>query len=728
MWSLDIETTSALGFPNVDDPQEEVLLITLQDMNTKDIITFGAKSYTPKQKNVNYIECTSEYDLLSRFMAWWTHVYPDVVTGWNISGFDIPYLVTRIERVLGEKQKNSLSPWNRVNRRISHDKTGREFTECTLLGINILDYMNIYKSPVLNAKNCKQESFRLDYIANLVLGVGKLDNPYNTFLEFYTNDWELFVDYNIRDTELVSQLEDECSLIELIFLMAYDSHACYEDCELQVRLWDVIIYNHLNKDNIVVPLLVRDDKSEKFEGAYVKEPIPGSYDWVVSYDLTSLYPSIIRLLNISPETLQENRHPSINVQKLLDRTVNMTGYEDYAVAANGSLYRKDFHGFMPRLINKVFQERKMYKNKMLECQKEYQKNPSDRLKKQITHWNNFQMARKICANSLYGALGNNFFRHYKLANAEAVTTTGQYIIKTAEKEFNNILNKMCGTTNENYVVAVDTDSNYLNLGPLMNKVFGDNKPDTDKMIDILDKFCEDKLSPYIADRYREVAEYLNAYENTLHMKRECISNRAVWTAKKRYIMNVYDDEGVRLAKPKLKVMGIECVRSSTPTVVRGYIKKGLEIIMNNTESDLIQFIEQKRNEFMQLSIEDVASPRTVNNMDKFTDPSTLYKKSTPQHVRAALLHNLMVRKLNISNKYMDLRDGDKMKFVRLLIPNPLKEDVIGFANEWPNEFGLDKWVDYPLMFEKTFLDPIKSILSVVGWSTEKKSSLEDFFS
>jgi DNA polymerase elongation subunit (family B) len=725
-WTLDIETTAKYGFPRVDNPEEEVILITLQNYNTKQIISFGWHDYTPSQENVNYIHCKNEYQLLSSFISWWSEFYPDVVTGWNLIQFDIPYLCARIERVLGEKEMKKLSPWKRVSRSTSHNKFGQEFIEYNLTGINVLDYLEIFRSPVFNAE--RHESYRLDYVANVILGVGKLDNPYDTFQQFIDNDPDRFVDYNIRDVELVDRLEDELALLNLIYLMAYDSHACYDDCQYQVRLWDIIVYNHLLNQKKVVPLLTREDKAEKFDGAYVKEPTPGSYKYVVSYDMTALYPSIIRMLNISPETLMDKRHPSVNIHKLVNKEVDMSEYKDFAVAANGALYRIEVYGMMPYLVTKVFKERKEYKNKMLECKKRYEKNPTPELKKEVTKWDNWQKVRKVCANSLYGALGNAYFRHYKLANAEAVTTTGQVVIKWAEKKFNDYLNKICGTENEDYVIAVDTDSNYLNLEPIFKKVFGNEIPPAEKMVDIMDRFCEEKLSPYIESCHKELAEYLNCYENTLNQKRECIADKAIWTAKKRYIMNVWDSEGVRYKEPKLKIMGIECVRSSTPKVVRKYIEDALKLIMNKTEDDLIEFIEVKRNEFNRLPVEDIAAPRTVNNIDKFKDHTTLYKKATPIHVRASILHNYLIETKHLDKKYTPLNNGDKMKFVFLKTPNPIRENVIGFINEFPPEFGLTNWVDRDIMFEKNFLDPMKVILDTIGWNTEKKISIEDFFS
>jgi len=614
---------------------------------------------------------------------------------------------------------------------------GRRVQVFDIAGVSIIDYLDIYKKFTYT----NRESYRLDVIANIELGAKKLDHSeFDTFRDFYTGNWQKFVDYNLVDVDLVDQLEEKMKLIDLVMLMAYDAKVNYTDTFAQVRLWDIIIYNYLKKRNIVLPLLQRSDKNDQYAGAYVKEPEPGVYDYVVSFDLNSLYPSLIRFLNISPETLQPERHGNANVEKMITGTADMSMTEDFAVAANGAMFSKEKVGMMPELVIKMYDERVRYKREMLRLKQKLQdievkmkagekglEELHAQTVKDVTKYSNFQMVRKICLNSLYGALGNQYFRHYKLENAEAITLTGQVAIRWIERKLNEFVNETLGTDGLDYVIASDTDSIYLNLGGLVDRVPSLSGVPRERVIEVLNQFCEDKVVPFIDESYAELSDYLNCMERTLVMKRECIADRGIWTAKKRYILNVWDNEGVRYDEPKLKMMGIEAVRSSTPAPVRDYIKKALGILMTGTEQQLIDYIEECRKDFESLPAEMVAFPRAANNISKFRNGTTLYNKGTPLQVRAAILYNHHLRRLKLENKYSVINDGEKIKYCYVRMPNPFGENVIAFISELPKEFGLNQYVDYDTMFTKSFLDPLKVILDVMGWKTENTATLEDFF-
>ena len=721
--TIDIEVASENGFPDVESAAEEVLLITVQDYTTKEIVTWGQGPFKLKQGNHYYKQFNNEYDLLNDFIAWWIDNTPEVVTGWNSKLYDIPYLVRRIDRILGEKLMKRLSPWGLV----SEDETyiaGRKHISYDIGGISQLDYLDLYKKFTYKA----QESYRLDYIASVELGQKKLDHSeFDTFKDFYTNGWQKFVEYNIIDVELVDRMEDKMKLIELALTLAYDAKVNYEDVFYQVRMWDTIIYNYLKGRGIVIPPKEKSDKNEKYAGAYVKEPIPGKYDWVVSFDLNSLYPHLIMQYNISPETLQDTRHPSTTVEKILNKEIDFSGYEDYAVCANGSMYRKDIKGFLPELMDKIYSERKIFKKKMLKAKQEYEKKPSKDLEKEIARCNNIQMARKIQLNSAYGAIGNQYFRYYKLANAEAITLSGQVSIRWIENKMNEYINKLLSTDNVDYVIASDTDSIYLNMGPLVDKFFASKSEDKLAVVNILNSICEDKLEPFIDESYQELADYVSAYDQKMQMKRENIADRGIWTAKKRYILNVWDSEGVRYDEPKLKVMGIESVKSSTPAPCRKMLKDAFNILMNGTEEDVIEYIDRCREEFKSLPPEDISFPRSVSDVRKYADRTTIYSKGTPIHVRGALLFNHQIKDKKLTNKYSLIQNGEKIKFCYLKEPNPLHENVISFIQDFPKELNLDKYVDYNLQFEKSFVEPLKTILDAIGWSVEKTVNLELFF-
>jgi len=722
--TIDIEVASENGFPDVESAAEEILLITLQDYNTKQIRTWGLGPFNNKQENVIYKGFRTEYELLTAFINWWMieSNTPEVITGWNSELYDIPYLCRRLNRILGEKLMRRMSPWGLVTEREIHIM-GRKNIAYDIGGVTQLDYLNLYKKFTYKA----QESYRLDYIASVELGQKKLDHSeFDTFKDFYTKGWQKFVEYNIIDVELVDRMEDKMKLIELAIVMAYDAKANYADVFYQVRMWDTIIYNYLKKKNIVIPPKERSDKDAKYAGAYVKEPKPGKYDWVVSFDLNSLYPHLIMQYNISPETLCETRHPSVTVDRLLQEQEVIDG--DYAVCANGAKYRKDVRGFLPELMEKIYKDRTIYKKKMLAAKQQYEKTKTKTLEKEIARCNNIQMARKIQLNSAYGAIGNQYFRYYKLANAEAITLSGQVSIRWIENRMNAHINKILKTDGEDYVIASDTDSIYLNLGPLVEAVYKGREKTNEGVVTFLNKICEMEFEPFIEGSYKELASYVNAYEQKMVMARENIADRGIWTAKKRYILNVWDSEGVRYEEPKLKMMGIEAVKSSTPAPCRTMIKDGLKIMMNGTEDEVIDYIDDCRAKFKTLPPEDIAFPRTASDVRKYSASSTIYAKGTPIHIRGALLFNHYVKQKKLTNKYSLIGNGEKVKFLYLKKPNIIQENVVSFIQDFPHELGLDKYIDYDLQFEKSFVEPLRAILDAIGWNVEKTVNLELFFS
>jgi DNA polymerase elongation subunit (family B) len=724
--TLDIEVASENGFPDVESAAEEVLLITIQDYSSKQIRTWGMGPFQNKQKNVIYRSFTNERDLLMDFINWWMveENAPEVVTGWNVELYDIPYLVRRLDRVLGEKLMKRMSPWGLV----TEDEiyiSGRKHISYDVGGITQLDYLNLYKKFTYKA----QESYRLDYIAEVELGQKKLDHSeFDTFKDFYTKGWQKFVEYNIVDVELVDRLEDKMKLIELAITMAYDAKANYADVFSQVRMWDTIIYNYLKKRNIVIPPKERSDKDSKYAGAYVKEPIPGKYDWVVSFDLNSLYPHLIMQYNISPETLLEERHPSVNVDKILNEQLSFELYKDYAVCANGAMYRKDVRGFLPELMEKIYNERVIFKKKMLAAEQEYEKTKNKQLVKEIARCNNIQMARKIQLNSAYGAIGNQYFRYFKLANAEAITLSGQVSIQWIMNAVNRYLNKVLKSGDVDYVIASDTDSLYVNMGPLVETVFKGREKTTQSIVSFLDKVCQVEFEKYIESSYQKLADYVNAYDQKMFMKRECIAERGIWTAKKRYILSVWDSEGVRYEEPKLKIKGIEAIKSSTPAPCRKMLKDCFKILMSGTEEDVIDYIDKCREEFRKLPPEQIAFPKSASDVRKYQSSSSIYGFKTPFHIRGALLFNHYIKEKKLTNKYSLIGNGEKIKYVYLKTPNIIRENVIAFIQEFPRELGLDKYIDYDLQFEKSFIDPLKSVLDSIGWNVEKTVNLDLFFS
>jgi DNA polymerase elongation subunit (family B) len=721
VFTIDIETSTENGFPDIKSANEEILLITVKELSTKRIITFGSKTYVNPREDVIYVNCKDEQALLTQFLEFWSKSHPDVITGWNTDFFDMPYLIRRIERELGDGESNKLSPWGYVNERKTFIK-GNEEIHYDIVGIAQLDYLELYKKYTYS----KQESYRLDYIAEQELGDKKKVNPGDSFKDFYTNHWQEFVDYNIHDVELVDKLEDKMRLIELHLTMAYNAKINFEDVYSQVRMWDTIIYNHLRKKGIVVPAKSYSGKDSQFEGAYVKDPIIGLHKWMASFDLNSLYPHLIMQYNISPETLTSEKI-SVTVDKLLNQEIDTTYVKqrDLALTANGWTYTKEFKGFMPELMEQMYKNRSKFKKQMLVIQQEYEKDKSKKhLLKDISRLNNLQMAMKIALNSAYGAMGNQYFRYFDIRMAEGITTSGQLSIRWMANKLNAFMNKTLKTEGKDYVVAIDTDSIYLTLETLVEKMC-EGKTDEQK-IKFMDKICEDVFQPFIDSGYQELADYMNAYSQKMQMKREVLADKGIWTAKKRYILNVHNSEGVQYEKPKIKVMGLEMVKSSTPAVIRDKLRDSIEVILRGNQADLQNYIMEFRKEFDKLPVEEIAFPRGVNGMKQYAG-SPIYSKGTPIHVRGALLFNHYTKKMGLDKKYQPIRDGDKIRFVYVRKPNKFQEDVIAFSQELPPEFELHSYIDYDKMFEKVFTDALQIIIGSLGWSTSEQSSLEDFF-
>ena len=505
--------------------------------------------------------------------------------------------------------------------------------------------------------------------------------------------------------------------------MAYNAKINYDDVFSQVRMWDMIVHNYLMKVNVVIPPKSSKDKSTQFEGAFVKEPLIGLHKWVASFDLNSLYPHLIMQYNISPETLQQE-----SVEKGVDHYLkNPAKDSDYAVAANGSQYRKDFRGVFPSIMEDFYNQRKIAKKEMLQAQQLYENENDPRQLKVISSKNNYQMGMKIALNSAYGALGNQYFRYFDLKMAEAITTSGQLSIRWIHDRMNDYLNKIIGTKDEDYIIAVDTDSIYVTFEKLVDKVMGEKQSDINKTIRFLNTICNEKFMPYINEQYSILADRQNAFANKMVMEREVLADKGLWTAKKRYVLSVYNSEGVSYKKPKMKIMGLEMIKSSTPHSVRELLKEAIPTILHGGQNDLYKFIDDARTQFNSLPVEEIAFPRSVNGLKTYYDSMSIYRKATPIHVRGALLYNHYLKEKNITLRYSDIKEGEKIKFVYLKKPNVIRENVISFLDVVPKEFGIHEYVDYDLMFEKVFLDPIEIMVQSLNWKVRQTASLEDFF-
>lgn len=724
--NIDIEVASDDGFPEPEYANHEITAICIKNNIDHTYYVWGLKAYDTdkslmKNDRVIYYQHDTEVQLLQSFIAHWStpsHC-PDVITGWNTQFFDIPYIVNRCARILGEDATKRLSPWGMIDQR-KVKNMNREQVTYDIKGISSADYMELFKKYTYTA----QESYRLDHIAHVILGEKKLSyEEHGSLHGLYEHDHQKFIDYNIKDVELIERLEDKMGLITLMMTMAYKGGVNYADTFGVTGIWETIIYRHLYEKRIAVGFYTPKTKTS-YPGGYVKDPVVGLHKNVVSFDLNSLYPSLIMQYNMSPETIANGNVVPINIDKILDGyTFDNTGM---AIGGNGQAFSTSTKGMMPTLVDDMYSERVIIKQDMIAAQKELELVDKSNLtelydiERRIQVAENQQMAIKILLNSLYGAMGNAYFKWFDQRIAEAITLSGQLTIRWAETAINNYMQTLL-KTDKDYVIAIDTDSLYVTMDDLVDLVKPNNP------IDFLDTVCAEKLEPVLEKSYSDLYGLMGGIENRMVMKREAIADTAIWTAKKRYILNVHDNEGVRYATPKLKIMGIEAIKSSTPAPCRDALKALFKVIITGSEKNTQTAIAQFKEYFKTLPAHEVAFPRGVSNVTEYKDNNTIYRKGSPIHVRAALLHNKLLKDHGLTRKYEPIKNGEKIKFIYLKSPNSIKENVIGFSQYMPTEFGLEQYIDYDLQFEKTFLGPIEHILKAIGWSSEEVGSLEDFF-
>lgn len=731
-YSLDIECMAPLagGFPKPEYAMGEINLITVQNINTKQCYTFGTLKKPADCTYTNYTECIDEHNLLRLFLQFWEQNIPDIITGWNIEGFDIPYLINRITKILGEDAARKLSPWGVVecNNVDVEDDKGNITTEIKfkVLGVQMLDYSPLMKKFIPGGR----ESWTLGSVAQEVIGETKRENPGETFEEFYTLYPDMFISYNVQDSVLVTKLDDKLNLLSQAITMAYFARVNFSEVYSPVKMWDNIMHNKLIAENIVIPQRKNSGFSGKsIEGAYVMAPTPGMYEDVGSIDATSLYPSLMRQMNLSPETFVG----------MIDSTVEMclegvyaNTDENYAMGANGALFDKSKEGIIPRLITEYMALRKTTKSEMLKLEQDVenfkkngQKEEAAKLGNKISSLNNLQNAIKILMNSLYGAMANKGFRFFNPDIAESITLTGQLYLRKIEQDIDAILVNLFKLPKTKLMIYADTDSVYFCLKAIIDKYAPDATPE--QKITLIEKLTKEKIVPCVNKVTEAVSKSMNAYKHTIVFKPEIAADKALWLGKKMYVCRVHSSEGVRYAAPKFKTMGISLVRSTTPKVVQKSLRNALDTIFTKTEKDVQKFIEETKTDFMKNTVESIARPTGVNGLDKWGSTISIYQPKTPIHVRAALLHNGALKKFKLENKYEPIGEGDKMKYVYLKVPNPIRENVIGWSadGKLPHEFGLEKYIDWDLQFEKTFLDSIKKIIEPIGWHTEHQATLWD---
>jgi DNA polymerase elongation subunit (family B) len=718
---IDIEvlTDPGTGFPSIEKVAHPVVAVCCWDSRIDAKVSWGLKPYEPSEPLHTYRQFATEKEMLKDWAEWFRKTQPDVVTGWNTDPFDIPYTIGRMIRFAEDEGETDADYGYPTIKRLSPNgsywKTtkrgkfaGQEHTVYKLSGISHLDYLTLYQKHQPGGR----ESYSLGYIARTELGDTKLEYS-GSLWDLYHSDHQKFMDYNAKDVDLVRRLDEKLKLIRLQATIAQMAGVNLEDVYSPVKTWEIFIYNIIH-ERMIAPPRKEFNSSGSYEGAYVKEPIPGMDPWVVSFDVVSEYPTCLVSNNISPEMKVEAKDLPPEVADLA-RRIREAGVlplvrrefdtsclkrHDLNMTAAGTVFRRGEVGIISGIIKEVF-ERRVAVRKAMKSAPEAEKAALDQE----------QYALKVLLNSLYGAYANEFFLYYDMRLAEAITITSQFYIRSIERAVNDALVEMFGPGD--YIKIIDTDSIYVRLDKAVRSRFPQGCSDDDG-VRFLNNFAEQVIQPIINTTFADACDYLNANTCYMAMKREKICRKVLALARKKYALLVLDSEGKRFTEPKVNVTGIEVVRSSTPEVVRGWLKKCLQLVFTTDNAELIAFVEKCASEFRELPFEVVAFPRTVNTMKREGEVTN----SIPIQVRAALVHNRAATgKPPISN-------GDKIRYAYIEEPNFLRSDVFGIGESFPEDLRHRIRVDYRKQFERAFLSPLQAITSVIGWRLEEGHSLD----
>ena len=745
--TFDIEVEMESGLPDTEKAENELTAIGLHDNISNQywvlVMDKSGKMVEKKTDKAIVLPFTDERDMCMKFLELYEGIAPDIVTGWNIDYFDIPYLFNRLKRILGERHAKRLSP---IGQAFYSPYRSRWF----LAGVSCLDYLSLYKK----FNYTELPNYRLDTVGRLEVGKGKIEYQ-GSLDDLFNQDIEKFIEYNLVDVEIVVELDKKLQFIDLCRGICHAGHVPYEDFVYSSKYLEGAMLTYLRRKNLVAPNKPQDRKEklaalkeageEKFIGAYVKDPIVGKYDWVYDLDLTSLYPSIIMTLNISPETkmgkiddwdaqeyIKGTRDEfSFNGHTITrERIKEVLEENNYSISSNGVIYRTDTVGCIPGILDIWFNQRVEFKNEM----KKYGKAGDN---EKYAFYHKRQLVQKILLNSLYGVLGLPAFRFYDVDNAEAVTTTGQTVIKSSADMGNIKYNKELGTTDVDSNIYIDTDSVFFSAVPLLehrNPNWKDDDQDT-----IAGKVNEiaEEMQNYLNDFYDILSKKIfnvDKDKHRLEIKKEYVAKAGLWVAKKRYAQWIISDNGVPV--DKLDVKGLDVKRSSFPKAFQDIMADVLiSILRSETEEQISDKVYHFKKGMMELPFVDIAKNSAVKNISKYLPKkrqSFELMKGTPAHVKAAISYNDLLTHFNAPYKYSPMRDGDKIKWVYLKT-NPLGLDAVGFTGyEDPPEIlkFISTYIDHNKIFERELRGKLQDFFDAIGWGevVSEQKVAEKFFS
>ena len=742
---FDIEVEVTEGFPDVMKAHNMITSIALYDDITSTYFTFvndpkkQIENYEKDDTIVEFYE--SEHAMLTRFFQKYNEIQPTIISGWNSEFFDIPYLYNRAVRILGGAVANSLSPIGNVYYNEYKKKHH-------IAGVSSMDYLILYKKFSF----IQQTSYRLDYIGEIEVGMKKVEYT-GTLNDLYENHLQKFIDYNIRDVRILVELDKKLDFIDIARGIAHLGHIPYDDVMMSSRYLEGAILVYLKKMNIVAPNKPPRPKNmdggDKFAGAYVQSPQQGRHEWVFDLDITSMYPSVIRSLNISPETkigtvkgwdaeeyLKKGHKKTYTITDKVGKEMGYmtnTELEEYfkktkaSIASNGVMYNTDKQGLIPALLTKWFNERVEFRKLVRKFNEEGDKEKEE-------YFDRRQYLQKILLNSLYGVLGLPVFRFYDLDNAEATTVTGQALIKFSKKITNHFYNTELGT-DDDYVIYIDTDSIFASAVPLIKKRFPNKKLSDTMMSERIMEVCGE-VQDYLNKSYDFFAKkFLSIDEHVFDIKQEVIAKTGLFVTKKRYGLKIINDAGRKVNK--IHVKGLDTIRSNFAVAMKDLLSKILEDILANVPKDKIdeRIMKFKRNMHM-LHYEVMANPIGVKGIGKYEEkddesPFSTFKKGAPAHVKAAINYNSLIEYWFEGRKYEKITNGNKIKWVYLK-DNEFGFDSIGFKGyEDPPQLldFIKKNIDHNRMYEQAMTKKIGMFYDSMKWEAvvDKQASIERFF-
>lgn len=733
---IDIETYSPDTFPDIINANHLVNVITIYDSLSDKFITWGLKDYNNTQDDVTYVKCADEKDLFKAFIQHLELDYPDILSGWNSEFFDIPYIVNRCRRILGDEWVDRLSPTGNVYSRTIRGQFGQEQVKWYIEGVSLIDYLDVYKKFTQGLR----ESYKLDAIGEAELGQNKVEFGNMNLATLSDDDWQTFVDYNIQDVRLLKHLEVKLKYIELIRMLAYTGLTTFEMAMGALSVINGATAIRGRRRNQIIHTFIRNEDTGKNPGAYVGEPLNGFQENIVSFDANSLYPNVMISLNISPETkvgkIEEKTDKDVTIRHVNGKTftlpmsnfIKFVHDEEIAISRANVLFTQKRKGVMPEILDEYYSKRVEIKKELTALKHVYSKNKNKATKVKIDQLDSKQLCIKIFINSIYGYFGNKHAPFGDDDIAASITLTGQSVIKKSNDLLKNYITERVNITDEavlnGCVIYNDTDSSYISIKSIIDNT------------DIEFMGPDGKLTAAVHTEVQSIEDYLNKHikvwgtknlnskDCRFVFKREVIADVGVFLQKKRYVMHILDDEGIEM--DKYKYTGVEVVRSTMPAAIKPYVKNIIETMLSTQDiTKTNNVLNEAYKTFKSLPVEDIAFVSGIKNYEKYASECDGFKtaKGMPGHAKAAYYHNLLLKKFNIENEYESISSGDKVRYFYVEKPNAYNIGNVAYKYYYPDQFKKVFHIDYEKMFEKIIFSAIERFYVNVNWSVQKPGSL-----